>query len=243
MLAHGCAFLTPPTPDAGPTSAAPPGGRIEVRTGRPGLVIAAPHGTSDASTDAIARELARLTGFGLVVATGFSGLDTGSRRLNVNRPTESAPGTPARLEERTDAAREAYARYRRSVDEAAQGRVQLYVEVHGNGHRDTADRIEIATVGLTRDDAWRIRTLLELVRDAHVDGAEDVPRLEVRVESVDPLRYTAAASKRSGVLGASDRALHIELPRAARIAHRDAYTVVLAEFLLQSLAVLVPPLR
>jgi hypothetical protein len=40
------------------------------------------------------------------------------------------------------------------------------------------------------------------------------------------------------VLGRSDRALHIELPLAARTEFRQAYTEVLADFLSQSAALL-----
>lgn len=243
MLAHGCAFLTPPTPDAGPTSAAPPGGRIEVRTGRPGLVIAAPHGTSDRATDVMGRELAKLTGFSLVVVTGYTHVDAAGRRYNVNRPTESEPGAAARQEVETEPARQVYRTYRRQVADAAQGPLRLYVEVHGNGRQESAGRVEIATVGVSRDDAWRLKTLLEMIRDARLPADGDVPRLDVWMEPQDALWYTASAAKQSGILAQTRLALHIELPRAARTTYREAYTTVLADFLIQSAALLLPPAR
>jgi hypothetical protein len=213
-------------------------GSFHVWKGRPGVVIGAPHGTSDRDTDIIGRDLARLTGWGLVVATGFSHLDGDGRRFNVNRPTESVPGTSARLEGGSDEAQRVYEAYRRHVTEAAQGPLRLYVEVHGNGRQESAGRVEIATVGLSPDDAWRLKTLFELIRDARLEESQ-APRLDVWVESLDPLRYTASAAKRSGILASSSRALHIELPRAARTAHREVYTGLLGEFLIQSAAVLV----
>jgi hypothetical protein len=244
VLLHGCAGLVPGKPPAeAPVAVASGRGSFEVRKGRPGLVIGAPHGTSDTSTDVMGRELARLTGWGLVVATGFSRLDADGRRLNVNRPTESVPGAPARLEGATEEARRVYQAYRQHVSEAAQGSLLLYVEVHGNGHSDSAGRLEIATVGLTREDAWRLKTLLEMIRDSRLDAGGGVPRLEVRVESLDPLRYTASAAKRDGVLASSGRALHIELPRTARTTYREAYTELLADFLAQSAILLAPPAR
>jgi hypothetical protein len=214
-------------------------GRFTVTKGRPGIVIGAPHGTSDSSTDVISSDLAHLTGFGLVAVTGFSHLDADGRRFNVNRPTESVPGTPARLEEQSEQARAVYEAYRRHVDEAAQGPLVLYIEVHGNGRRESAGRVEIATVGLGRDDAWRLKTLFELIRDARVTEPE-VPRLDVWVESLDPIQYTASAAKQFGMLSRSTRALHIELPRIARTVYRELYTSLLGEFLIQSVAVLVP---
>jgi hypothetical protein len=129
------------------------------------------------------------------------------------------------------------------VSEAAQGPLRLYVELHGNDHTESAGRVEIATVGLTREDAWRLKTLFELIRDSRIGAADGVPRLEVRVESIDPLRYTASAAKQYGVLASSARALHIELPRMARTTYREAYTELLADFLAQSATLLAPPGR
>jgi len=218
------------------TSAQP--GTFQVWKGRPGAVIGAPHGTSDRDTDVIGRDLARLTGFGLVVASGFSWLDADGRRFNVNRPTESVPGAPARLEGETPEAWRVYEAYQRRVSEAAQGPLALYVEVHGNAHHESAGRLEIATVGLSRDDAWRLKTLFELSRDARLLGSE--PRLDVWVESVDPLRYSAAMAKQSGMLATPRRALHIELPRVARTTYRERYTGLLADVLIQSTRFLIP---
>lgn len=251
LLVQGCAGLiagkdsaeTPPAPAIPGSRPAAPGGSVQVEKGRPGFVIAAPHGTSDIATDVMGRALAKLTGFGLVVATGYGNLDGDGRRFNVNRPTESVPGAAARLEVETAAARQVYQAYRRHVTEAAQGTVRLYVEVHGNIRPESAGRVEIATVGVSRDDAWRLKTLLELIRDSRLPPEGDVPRLDVWVESQDPVVYTASAAKQSGILAQTPLALHIELPRAARTTHREAYTTVLADFLIQSAALLLPPPR
>ncbi|MGH7416034.1 MAG: hypothetical protein ACREKJ_17700 [Candidatus Rokuibacteriota bacterium] len=247
LFVQGCAGLIAgkDSAEAPPATPAPPrvAARIQVEKGRPGLVIAAPHGTSDVATDVMGRDLARLTGFGLVVATGHSRLDAEGRRYNVNRPTESVPGAAARLEVETEAARRLYQAYRGHVARAAQGALRLYVEVHGNSRPENAGRVEIATVGVSRAEAWRLKTLLELIRDARVSLEGDVPRLEVWVESQDLVWYTASAAKQSGMLAQAPRALHIELPRLARTTYREAYTTVLADFLIQSAALLLPPPR
>lgn len=250
LLTQGCAGLgpgreVPPEPGVkapapGPAAAR---GTFSVERGRPGLVIAAPHGTSDTATDVIGAELARLTGWSAVVARGFSHLDPAGRRLNVNRPTESVPGEAPGLEARTPAAREVFDAYRTHLEAVSRGPLRLYVEVHGNGRQESAGRIEIATVGLTRDEAWRLKVLLELVRDVHARSREGLPRLGVLVEPLDPLHYTASAAKAQGVLKAAARALHIELPRAARTTYREAYTALLADFLTQAGRLLVPPER
>lgn len=240
VLFQGCAGLTQGrgSPTA-PAETSPGEGSFEVVKGRPGIVIGAPHGTSDRGTAIIARDLAGLTGWSLVAATGFSKLDGNGRRLNVNRPTESVPGTSARLEAQTEEARRAYEAYRRHVADASQGPLRLYVEVHGNGNGESTGRLEIATVGLDRGDAWRLKTLFELIRDSRVDDPS-VPRLDVWVESLDPIRYTASASKQSGMLAVAPRALHIELPLAARTTYRQVYTDLLGAFLNESATFLAP---
>ena len=234
----GCAGLIGgnepvPVADASRPPLSPGQGRFQVQKGRPGYVIAAPHGTTDTATDLIGLDLARRTGFSAVVATGFGKLDGQGRRYNVNRPTESVPGEPPRSERETEAARRVYEAFGRSVAEAAQGPLRVYVELHGNGHQETAGRVEIATVGVSTEDAWRLKTLLELVRDAHLRGLAAAPKLEILVEPVDTLHYTASASKSGGVLGRSAQALHIELPKVARTTYRDAYTAMLGDFLAQ----------
>jgi hypothetical protein len=247
LFVQGCAGLIAGKDSAEiPTDTAPrttAGGSAQVERGRPGLVIAAPHGTSDTATDVMGRELAKLTGWGLVVVTGYHRIDGEGRRYNVNRPTEGMPGAAARLEVPSEPARQVYQAYRRHVAEAAQGPVRLYVELHGNGRPESAGRLEIATVGVGRDDAWRLKTLLELIRDSRLPPEGDVPRLEVWIEALDPLWYTASAAKQSGILGQVPLALHIEIPRSARTTHREAYTTVLADFLIQSASLLLPPPR
>lgn len=215
-------------------------GYIAVRPGRPGVVIAAPHGTSDPLTGDIAAELAGRTGFGLVVATGFA-LEPDSptgpgRRYQVNRPFEGVPGRPPSAEVATEAARRVYDAYEQRVREAAQGSLDFFAEIHGNGRREAATRIEIATVGVDHDGALRLRALLHLVRDAHVPHQSEAPRLEARVEPADPVLYAATGAKRVGILRLPQRALHIELPRAARRDWRALYTTVLADFLTRAVA-------
>jgi len=213
-------------------------GTISTRPGRAGMVVAAPHGTSDLRTDQIAADIAQRTGFGLVVATGF-GIEadtpqTPGRRYQVNRPSEGVPGRPAAEERASDGARQVCEVYERRVREVAQGPLRFYAEIHGNNRRESAGRIEIATVGVDREYALRLRALAELVRDAHLRGHGAAPRLEVLIEPADTVRYTASGAKREGVLRWPERALHIELPKAARADFREVYTAILADFLAQA---------
>jgi hypothetical protein len=232
VVLSGCAAHRAPGPSAAPD------GHIAVRPGRTGLVVAAPHGASDINTGGIAEEIARRTGFGLVVASGFS-LPAGERprpgrRYQVNRPLEGVPGRPPSEHEATETARHVYELYEQRVLQAAQGPLRFYAEIHGNNRSACAGQIEIATVGVDRELALRLRALAELIRDAHLRADRDVQRLEVLIEPVDPLTYRASGAKRDGILRLPQRGLHIELPRCARRDWRDAYTAILSDFLAQA---------
>ena len=216
-------------------------GKISGQLGRRGVVIAAPHGNSDARTGEIAAELGRRTGFGVVVATGFNlepdTRERPGRRYQVNRPFEGTPGRPPSDDVPSEGARQVYRAYEQRVREVAQGPLVFYAEIHGNNHRDAANQIEIATVGVDRDEAVRLRTLLELIRDAYLRANREAPRLEILVEPANPVRYAASGAKRDGILKLPQRALHFELPKAARTDWRETYIAILADFLVQA----VPP--
>ena len=213
-------------------------GEMVALPGKSGLVIGAPHGTSDAGTDSISREVARRTGFGLVLATGFAKIDSEGRRFNVNRPTLGLPGRPSSSEVQTEEARLLYESYLRRVKEVAQGPIRLLVELHGNGRQESASRIEIATVGVTREQAWQLRTLFELIRDAYLPSWPGAPRLQILVEPLDRLYFGATGAKELGVLRFPQQALHIELPQIARTGWSEAYVEILSEFLKEASALL-----
>jgi hypothetical protein len=216
-------------------------GKISGQLGRRGVVVAAPHGNSDARTGEMAAEIGRRTGFGVVVATGFSlppdTREPQGRRYQVNRPFEGTPGGRAADDVPSDRARQIYLAYEQRVREVAQGPLLFYAEIHGNNQRDAMNQIEIATVGVDRDEALRLRTLLELIRDAHLRADREAPRLSILVEPANPVRYAASGAKRDGILRLPQRALHIELPKAARTDWRATYVAILSEFLAQA----VPP--
>src|SRR5690242_4738002 len=114
---------------------------VAARPGRPGFVVAAAPGAPDVGADAMATEIARRTGFGLVAAGA------------------AAMGPEA---------------YARRVQEAAQGPLRFYAEIHGSDRGECAGQIEIATVGVDRELALRWRTLAELIRDAHLRANREV---------------------------------------------------------------------
>ncbi len=123
--------------------------------------------------------------------------------------------------------------YEQRVQEAAQGRLGFYVEIHGSRQHDAAARIEVATVGMDAEFTQRLRALLELIRDAHVRARPGTPRLAVLMPAATTFS-APAAMRRDGVPELLTRALRVELPTVARTEARDAYTAILAEFLTQA---------
>jgi len=128
-----------------------------------------------------------------------------------------------------------YENFERHVRATAQGPLHFYAEIHGNNRRESAGRIEIATVGIDREYAQRLRTLCELIRDAHLAGHAGAPRLDVLVEPADAIFYAASGAKRDGILKLPERAVHIELPKAARVEFRELYTAIVADFVAQAI--------
>src|SRR5213594_21455 len=204
LVLFGCATHTVEFPPQTPR------GHIAAKPGRPGLVVA--------------------TGFNLEADTR----EAPGRRYQVNRPFEGVPGRPSSDDAVSEGARLVYENFERHVRATAQGPLHFYAEIHGNNRRESAGRIEIATVGIDREYAQRLRTLCELIRDAHLAGHAGAPRLDVLVEPADPVFYAASGAKRDGILKLPERALHIELPKTARVEFRDVYTAVLADFVAQA---------
>lgn len=205
-------------------------GRLTVIPGGPELVVAAPHGDLDHFTGDMVREIVERIGCAGVVAEEFIDPVT-SRRVNVNRPTEGAGVDPSE-EVRTPLADHTYQRYLRSLGRASEGRMGDYVEVHGN---ETRPVIELALWNIPWELAGQIKEiyygLLEEIPD-------DVRRVDLWVEGIDPIVRKAAANKEHGCLTKFERALHFELPTSVRIdpIARSVYTEILSELISEALA-------
>lgn len=202
-------------PANGPQRLAHPLGEFEHVEGSTGVLITAPHGTFDAGTDSLAIAVAAELGAGYVVARHF----TPNRiRINVNRPTEGAFSSCAN-ESRTERAQSIHDTYLGLVRRAsAAGQLELYVEIHGNSNPLTARHVEVATVGVSDAQARRAKEAFTTMLSRARARAASYPALELMIEPIDRLHFSAACAKTQGVF-ASDavtRGLHVELPRAAR---------------------------
>ena len=204
-------------------------GKVEVIPGNrepQGIVIGAPHGTYDVYTAGIVRTIcsrARLPG---VIATGFTPTETGDgRRINVNRPTERYVSGDREFE--TERAKLTYAQFKTAVLGAARTKLDLYIDIHQNG----GERIEVATVAVSKERARMIKKTFHLLRDQALAAHPEIRRVDLAIEPLDQLEVGAWAAKTNGILTAAKRSLHFELPAnvLASARHRAVYTNVLTE--------------
>jgi len=205
LALSGCAQQRVEVEPAAPRGAvvAPRGLAVAVPA-RAGGVIAAPPGTIDPQSRDVAVELARRTGFSLLI---------------IGSPVEGArPEVAGAFEQRVrDAARTPLVR------DAGAGTLAFYAEIH-RARLDSPRSIEITTTARDAGLAGRLRTLFELIRDAHLRSHARAPRLDVLVTTGDE------AGARDGL----PRALKLALPPIAGAEAREPYLTILADFLAQA---------
>jgi hypothetical protein len=203
-------------------------GRFDVipRTAKqPGVVLGAPHGSYDAFTAEFVVDAARRTGWAAVIARGFTPTETGDgRRINVNRPTERYVSI-VHPELETERAQRVYEQYVLSVLRAAGAPLELYVEVHQNNGAN----IEVATVGISKDEAARIKHAYRRARHEMLMAHPHIRPVDLRIEPLDEIEVGAWPAKSSGILGRAARSLHFELPNGVMSfsERRRRYTAVL----------------
>ena len=198
-----------------------------------GIVIGAPHGTFDVYTAGIVRTICARTRLAGVIATGFTPTESGDgRRINVNRPTERY-ATASDREFETERARATYERFRSAVLNAVQGQLDLYIDIHQNG----GERIEVATVGVSKEEARQIKRTFYFLRDQTLAGRPEMTAIDLAIEPLDELEIGAWPAKTNGILTIAKQSLHFELPAniLASTRHRGVYTTVL-EGLIQKIS-------
>ena len=151
------------------------------------------------------------------------------QRVNVNRPTEQLIGRESQVLQqwRSERAAAANARYEQLVQQAAQGRLKAFYELHSNSRPLYADSIEVSTRGVERGEAQRFKAAFEKARDRLT---ADVPRLAVHVSPLDSVSYPNYGNA-STISRLADKGCAIEHPGRIVVnrAWRRAYAECLAE--------------
>lgn len=206
-------------------------GRIDLfpsRNGSPGVIIGAPHGTYDAYTAEVVKQVSHRTGIAAVIARGFSPTEAGGWRINVNRPTEKTFLAPE-FEVGSARSREVYHTFKDIILDAAGGDLRLYFDIHQYGADNT---IQVATTRISREQARWIKLNYQHIRDNLLKLNPEVPRVSLLIEPLDNLEIAAWPAKFNGILSVAKKSLHIELPLHSALGSeksRRLYTRVLSE--------------
>ena len=192
-------------------------GQFSTQDNNSHYIITAPHGGYDLMTEVIVRKVCDNILWNCLIAQDFR---SKSHPLNVNRPTEKY-GVSSNNEVRTDRALYVYDEYLRQIYLINKA-PKLYVEIHGNSRNESKNRIEIATVSITEDQARRIKLILQ--------NALSSTKLtqSIAIENIDYIYYHATASKALGSLGKIKPALHFEFPKSARTISTDEVVAFLS---------------
>lgn len=203
---------------------------IAARKESRGVVLAAPHGSFDWYTGELVEELSYRTQLPAVITRGFTPTEGGGWRINVNRPTERRYPIDG-VGRKTARAQTVFEHYAQTVFKAAGGSLDLYIEMHQSGG---LGHIDVATVGITREQARAIKNAYRQIRDRVLLRHSTVAKVELLIEPIDPIEIGAWAAKDQGMLKLARTSLHFELP-AQRIMQQDRtrriYTEILAELL------------
>ncbi|MGB7951186.1 MAG: hypothetical protein WCH75_26190 [Candidatus Binatia bacterium] len=218
-------------------------GRIESiasRTERAGVVIGAPHGTFDEHTAELVEQVSYRTGLAAVIAKGFTPTECAGWRINVNRPTETRYPT-GEIEINSERAQVAYRAFKEALWEASQNGIGLYIDVHQNGRQSN---IEVATVGISRDEASLVKKTYREMRDRFLKNAPGVAAVDLLIEPLDNIEIGAWGTKAHGILSVAKKSLHFEFPLYGTLGSTEArkrYTEILAALLDRIVADLATP--
>ena len=101
--------------------------------------------------------------------------------------------------------------YRRLVLEAAGPNLLVLVEIHCTVDTAVKGAIEVATTGMSRERARRVREMYYRALDAATAGTR-IRRVELRIEPFDEVAMNGAAAKQFGTPALAQVSLQIELP-------------------------------
>jgi len=201
-------------------------GRFEFREaadGLEGIVIGAPHGRTDRLSDSLAKSISDRTGAGLAIAYGFK-----SKRLGVSQPVVRSRPYPVSLSSSQRGS--VFKEYKKVLRKAAKGETELYIGVHRSSDTEMADRIEVATSGLTFEETGALKEAYDQIRDQMIAGRE-APSLIMAIEPLDRISWRVSGVKHHGVLLIAAKGVNIRLPQfSASEPTEELYTEILSQW-------------
>jgi hypothetical protein len=208
-------------------------GRFEYRDALPGfegIVLGAPHGQSDRHSNTLALALSEHTGAGLVIAYGFK-----ANRLSVAQPIVRTH--PSFFAKNSPASRgSVFREYREILRRAAGGKLRLYLGVHRSTKEQSPGRIEVATSGLTFEEAEALKNAYRRIRD-RIASNPVMPVLEMAIEPLDQISWRDPGVKHHGVLLVAEKGLNLRIPPFVEPAETH-YTEILARWVDEAIRII-----
>ncbi|MBI2997728.1 MAG: hypothetical protein HYY46_04630 [Deltaproteobacteria bacterium] len=200
-------------------------------SGMEGIVIGAPHGRTDRHSDKLAEAISDLTGAGLVIAYGFK-----SKRLGVSQPVVRSRPYP--MSWSTSPRGSVFKEYRKVLRKAAKGETDLYIGVHRSSDKEVADRIEVATSGMTFEEAVALKQAYAQIRDQFT-AKKSAPRLKMMIEPLDKISWRVSGVKHHGVLLVAVKGMNVRLPQPGPAeSDEELYTEILCRWINQAIHLL-----
>jgi hypothetical protein len=215
-------------------------GDFSMVRGQPGIVVAAPHGTTDLGSYATAQEVRELLGASGVFVKGFWLTGEGTRapvqraagekriRINVNRPTEQSGGGvwySGRAAHIND-------RYVALVREASQGPLNWFFEIHSSPYRPPVIYVDSGGISVAQAKQFKTQFSATLERLLPPEG----PRFPTYVSPDDDVIRYASFQHSSTISQFARKGFLIEFPSfelGDGSPWRKAYAAALADAFLK----------
>jgi hypothetical protein len=136
------------------------------------------------------------------------------------------------FEIQSERSQDVYRTYKDLVLKAARGELVLYFDIHQYGGR----RIQVATVGVSLEQAREIKEGFQKIRDRILMNHPDVDLVPFSIEPLDAIEIGAWPAKAKGILTVAKKSLHFELPLYTLFRTekgRGLYAKILSELLKQ----------
>src|SRR5918996_583517 len=203
-------------------------GHVEFRKSAPqsaGVVIGAPHGTTEPVAADYATGISNTTGAGLMIAYGFQ-----SKRIAVTKPLVRMFSP---LSEASDPRRRGsiYPEFKRLLQKTVNGPLKLYVGILMADAKSNLDHVEVATSGLSFEELKLLKASFIQIRDQTIQRMHAL-RLEMALDPLDEISWRTDGVKHHGVLMVAERGINIRLPTSlSGDTARDAYENILSEWI------------
>jgi hypothetical protein len=129
--------------------------------------------------------------------------------------------------------------YKKVLRDTARGSFDLYIGIHGSRDKRFSDLIEVATSGLTFEEAAALKDAYIQVRDEQV-RQKKTSKIDVAIEPLDPISWRVSSVKHHGALMTAGKGLNVRIPQAPFLdpVEGNIYTEILCRWMEKVIKVL-----